>query len=156
MLISLQALDLMRWESVAPMTLLGNTRTLTLAVIMSGNLQAEGLCLRFPENLPPHPTLTHEAAVQMLSRAVGLATQVAFQPSYIDKPLGADASLHPCLLRPSSNWIIDGQIYLLFIPGGVVFPLDGVRYLEHDQRYSFPIQGGRVRDWWHRLRTHTC
>ncbi|KAI0251100.1 hypothetical protein BJV78DRAFT_508245 [Lactifluus subvellereus] len=90
---------------------------------MSGNLQAEGLCLRFPENLPPHPTLTHEAAVQMLSRAVGLATQIAFQPSYIDKPL-------------------DGQIYLLFVPG-VPFPLDGIRYMEHEQRYSFSIQGGR-------------
>ncbi|KAH9971997.1 hypothetical protein BGW80DRAFT_1317512 [Lactifluus volemus] len=88
------------------------------------NLQAEGLCLRFPENLPPHPTLTHEAAVQMLSRAVGLATQIAFQPSYVDKPL-------------------DGQIFLLFIPGNVPFPPDGIRYLEHEQRYSIPVQGGR-------------
>ncbi|KAI0292831.1 hypothetical protein B0F90DRAFT_1644717 [Multifurca ochricompacta] len=87
-------------------------------------LQAEGLCLRFPENLPPHSTLTHEVAVSMLARAVGLATQIAFQPSYIDKPP-------------------DGQIYLLFIPGGVNFPLDGVRYMENEQRYSIPIQGGR-------------
>jgi hypothetical protein len=28
----------------------------------------------------------------MLGRAVGLATQVAFQPSYIDKPPGAASS----------------------------------------------------------------
>ncbi|KAH9048737.1 hypothetical protein EDB84DRAFT_1434146 [Lactarius hengduanensis] len=90
----------------------------------STNHQAEGLCLRFPENLPPHSSLTHEVAVQMLVRAVGLATQIAFQSSYVDKPP-------------------DGQIYLLFIPGGVNFPLDGVRYMEAEQRYSIPIQGGR-------------
>jgi hypothetical protein len=58
---------------------------------MANTLQAEGLCLRFPENLPPHANLTHEVAVQMLGRAVSLATQVAFQPSYIDKPPGAAA-----------------------------------------------------------------
>jgi hypothetical protein len=123
---------------------------------MSSSLQAEGLCLRFPENLPPHPTLTHEAAVQMLSRAVGLATQIAFQPSYIDKPLGG--CRHPSFLRPSLTpfHLIDGQIFLLFIPGGVPFPMDGIRYMEHEQRYSISIQGGRVRDWWHHLRIHTC
>ncbi|KAI9448927.1 hypothetical protein F5148DRAFT_690415 [Russula earlei] len=88
------------------------------------SLQAEGLCLRFPENLPPHANLTHEVAVQMLGRAVNLATQIAFQPSYIDKPP-------------------DGQIYLLFIPGGVNFPLDGIRYMEHEQRYTIPLPGGR-------------
>ncbi|KAI0292392.1 hypothetical protein BC826DRAFT_936865 [Russula brevipes] len=88
------------------------------------SLQAEGLCLRFPENLPPHPNLTHEVAVQMLGRAVSLATQIAFQPSYVDKPL-------------------DGQIFLLFIPGGVNFPLDGIRYMEHEHRYAIPLQGGR-------------
>jgi hypothetical protein len=65
------------------------------------NLQAEGLCLRFPENLPPHPTLTHESAVQMLSRAVGLATQIAFQPSYVDKPLGA--SIASVVLPPNPD-----------------------------------------------------
>jgi hypothetical protein len=56
---------------------------------MSNTLQAEGLCLRFPENLPPHANLSHEVAVQMLGRAISLATQIAFQPSYIDKPPGA-------------------------------------------------------------------
>jgi hypothetical protein len=55
---------------------------------MSTN-QVDGLCLRFPENLPPHSSLTHEVAVQMLVRAVSLATQIAFQPSYVDKPPGA-------------------------------------------------------------------
>ncbi|KAH9973931.1 hypothetical protein BJV74DRAFT_195182 [Russula compacta] len=60
----------------------------------------------------------------MLGRAVTLATQIAFQPSYIDKPP-------------------DGQIYLLFIPGGVNFPLDGIRYMEHELRYTIPLPGGR-------------
>jgi len=92
---------------------------------MANTLQAEGLCLRFPENLPPHANLTHEGAVQMLLRAVGLATQVPFHPSYIDKPP-------------------DGQIYLLFIPGGLNFPLDGIRWMEHEQRYAIPVTGGRV------------
>jgi hypothetical protein len=41
----------------------------------------------------------------------------------------------------------DGQIYLLFIPGGVNFPIDGVRYMEHEQRYTIPLQNGRVRGW---------
>ena len=58
---------------------------------MANSLQAEGLCLRFPENLPPHASLSHEVAVQMLGRAISLATQIAFQPSYIDKPPGADS-----------------------------------------------------------------
>ena len=60
---------------------------------MANTLQAEGLCLRFPENLPPHANLTHEVAVQMLGRAVSLATQVAFQASYIDKPPASTCSL---------------------------------------------------------------
>ena len=60
---------------------------------MSSNLQAEGLCLRFPENLPPHANLSHDVAVQMLGRAISLATQIAFQPSYIDKPPGAASPL---------------------------------------------------------------
>lgn len=62
---------------------------------MANPLQAEGLCLRFPENLPPHANFTHEAAVQMLLRAVGLATQVPFHPSYIDKPPGTATSESP-------------------------------------------------------------
>ena len=40
----------------------------------------------------------------------------------------------------------DGQIYLLFIPGGVNFPQDGIRYMEHEQRYTLPLPNGRVRD----------
>ena len=60
---------------------------------MSGNLQTDGLCLRFPENLPPHANLSHDVAVQMLGRAISLATQIAFQPSYIDKPPGAVSQL---------------------------------------------------------------
>jgi hypothetical protein len=40
----------------------------------------------------------------------------------------------------------DGQIFLLFIPGGVNFPQDGIRYMEHEQRYTIPLPAGRVRD----------
>lgn len=75
----------------------GDKLRLALAVMsMTANHQTDGLCLRFPENLPPHSSLTHEVAVQMLVRAVSLATQIAFQPSYVDKPPG------PLLLPPTS------------------------------------------------------
>jgi len=40
----------------------------------------------------------------------------------------------------------DGQIYLLFIPGGVNFPQDGIRYMEPEQRYTIPLPAARVRD----------
>ena len=47
---------------------------------------------------------------------------------------------------PFSNLVAaDGQIYLLFIPGGVNFPQDGIRYMEHEQRYTIPLPAGRVR-----------
>ena len=112
---------------------------------MSSNPQSEGLCLRFPENLPPHANFSHELAIQMLGRAISLATQVAFQPSYIDKPPGAAS---PQSHLPSLfDAVVDGQIYLLFIQGGVNFPLDGIRYMEHEQRYTIPLPAGRVRDW---------
>ena len=56
----------------------------------------------------------------------------------------------PPLLSPTlpslSDAVADGQIYLLFIPGGVNFPLDGIRYMEHEQRYAIPLPAGRVRD----------
>jgi hypothetical protein len=42
--------------------------------------------------------------------------------------------------------VADGQIYLLFIPGGVNFPPDGIRYMEPEQRYAITLQAGRVRD----------
>ena len=27
------------------------------------------------------------------------------------------------------------------------FPQDGIRYMEHEQRYTIPLPGGRVRAW---------
>jgi hypothetical protein len=48
---------------------------------MSSSLQAEKHCLHFPESLPPHPSLSHQVAVQMPGRSISLATQIAFQPS---------------------------------------------------------------------------
>jgi hypothetical protein len=115
---------------------------------MANNFQAEGLCLCFPENLPPHATLSHEVAVQMLGRAISLATQIAFQPNYIDKPPGASSPPQLAVNLPifSDPLAADGKIYLLFIPGGINFPQDGIRYMEHEQRYTIPLPAGRVRD----------
>ncbi|KAI0060462.1 hypothetical protein BV25DRAFT_1908449 [Artomyces pyxidatus] len=93
-------------------------------MITAQQAQAEGLCLRFPENLPLHATLTHEVAVTMLTRAIQLSGQVPYQWAYIDKPP-------------------DGQLCLLFIPAQFSFPPDGIRFLEQEQRYAIPIAGGR-------------
>lgn len=51
--------------------------------------QMEGLCLRYPMDLGIQPTVTHEAAVTLLTRAHTLAQNNAFSWSYIDKPPGA-------------------------------------------------------------------
>ncbi|TFY79675.1 hypothetical protein EWM64_g4341 [Hericium alpestre] len=91
----------------------------------SQQAQAEGLCLRFPENLPPHPTFSHEAAVQMLLRAIQISAQVPYHWGYIDKPA-------------------DGQLYLLYIPAHLGFPIDGIHFLEPEQRYT--IQAGPTRE----------
>src|ERR1700730_13257744 len=50
--------------------------------------QLEGLCLRFPETLPLHPSLSYETALNMLLRAVVLSNQIPYHWGYIDKPAG--------------------------------------------------------------------
>ena len=50
--------------------------------------QAEGLCLKYPEPLGPHPQITQETAVHMLQRAIQLSQHTPFAWGYIDKPLG--------------------------------------------------------------------
>lgn len=84
----------------------------------------EGACLKYPENLPPHPNLTHEMAAQMLLRATGLAQTVPFQWGYIDRPA-------------------DGSLYLICVLPTYPFPSDGLRYQEQEQRYTIPIGNGR-------------
>ncbi|KDQ49899.1 hypothetical protein JAAARDRAFT_165252 [Jaapia argillacea MUCL 33604] len=86
--------------------------------------QAEGVCLKYPENIGIHPSISYENAVQMLLRALQMAAQVPFVWGYIDKP-------------------VDGQGYLLFIPPQYTFPNDGVRYLDQDVRYTIPAGPGR-------------
>ncbi|OSC98043.1 hypothetical protein PYCCODRAFT_1439702 [Trametes coccinea BRFM310] len=85
---------------------------------------AEGLCLRYPDPLGQHAQVTHEAAAQMLLRAIQLAQHTPFTWGYIDKPN-------------------DGQLFLIFQMPQLPFPIDGLVYQDRDQRYSVPIAGGR-------------
>ena len=54
--------------------------------------QAEGLCLRYPDNLGVHQSVNYEQAVSMLQRAVKMSAQMPYSWGYIDKPLGAPPS----------------------------------------------------------------
>jgi hypothetical protein len=51
-------------------------------------LQQEGLCLRFPENITPQREVTYESAVNMLLRGAAMAPNVPFSWSFVDKPSG--------------------------------------------------------------------
>ncbi|KAI0655423.1 hypothetical protein C8Q70DRAFT_923724 [Cubamyces menziesii] len=86
--------------------------------------QAEGLCLRYPDSIGPQPQITHEAAVQMLLRAIQLAQHTPFTWSYIDKPT-------------------EGQLFLIFQMPQLPFPIDGLVYQDREQRYSIPAGAGR-------------
>ena len=50
--------------------------------------QAEGLCLRYPEKIPPQREITYESAVNMLLRAISMAQNIPFAWGFIDKPSG--------------------------------------------------------------------
>jgi hypothetical protein len=50
--------------------------------------QAEGLCLRYPENLGLHQNVNYDNAVQMLLRAIQLSQSVPYTWGFIDKPAG--------------------------------------------------------------------
>ncbi|KAF9254608.1 hypothetical protein L218DRAFT_1082253 [Marasmius fiardii PR-910] len=86
--------------------------------------QAEGLVLRHPENLGLHREITLENAVTMLLRAIGMAQNVPFSWSYIDKPP-------------------EGQLYLIFMGPGTPFPNDGIRWQEQETRYAIPAPNQR-------------
>ncbi|KAI0365351.1 hypothetical protein BV20DRAFT_766440 [Pilatotrama ljubarskyi] len=91
---------------------------------MAQHPQAEGLCLRFPDPLGQHAQVTHETAAQMLLRATQLAQHTPFTWGYIDKPA-------------------EGQLFLIFQMPQLPFPIDGLVFQDREQRYSFPLPGGR-------------
>jgi hypothetical protein len=86
--------------------------------------RAEGLCLRYPENLGLHQVVTYEMAVSMLVKATTLSQQVPFAWGWIDKP-------------------VDGQMFLIFMPPQSSFPIDGLRYQEGENRYIIPAGANR-------------
>ncbi|KZP09124.1 hypothetical protein FIBSPDRAFT_1052009 [Athelia psychrophila] len=81
--------------------------------------RAEGLCLRYPENLGQHGNMTYDMALGMLTKAYQVSHSVPYQWGWIDRPN-------------------EGQTYLIFMPPNSGFPNDGVRYQEADTRYSIP------------------
>ncbi|KAM5536932.1 hypothetical protein V8D89_009479 [Ganoderma adspersum] len=82
--------------------------------------QAEGLCLKYPEPLGPHPQISQETAVHMLQRAIQLSQHTPFAWGYIDKPL-------------------EGTAFLIFQTPQLPFPIDGLVYQDREQRYSIPV-----------------
>ncbi|OCH92815.1 hypothetical protein OBBRIDRAFT_750641 [Obba rivulosa] len=93
-------------------------------------MQQDGLCLQYPENLPPNASLSQEMALNMLVRATQLAQHTPFVWRYIDKPAGES--------EPA-----DGQLFLIFAMPNVPFPADGIRYQDQEQRYVLPAGSGR-------------
>ncbi|KAF8237206.1 hypothetical protein L208DRAFT_1356612 [Tricholoma matsutake] len=86
--------------------------------------QAEGLCLRYPENLGLHRDINYDSAVNMLLRATSMAQAVPFAWGFIDKPP-------------------EGQIFLLFLPPQSPFPIDGIRFQDQEVKYTIPIGNTR-------------
>ncbi|GLB38590.1 putative fungal domain of unknown function (DUF1750) [Lyophyllum shimeji] len=86
--------------------------------------QAEGLCLRYPENLGLHREINYEAAVSMLTRAMSMATTVPFSWGFVDKPP-------------------EGQVLLLFLPPQNPFPIDGLRFQEQEVKFTIPVGTSR-------------
>ncbi|KAJ7156869.1 hypothetical protein C8R43DRAFT_997483 [Mycena crocata] len=86
--------------------------------------QAEGLCLRFPENLGMHRELTIENAVILLMRGMQSSGNIPYSWGFVDKPP-------------------EGQTLLLFLPGQTPFPNDGIRYQESETKYTMAVGGTR-------------
>lgn len=106
---------LLYWPIVAPTKRLGvcildrfislhNTRTCKVPLstfsslwpLLKMSAQTEGLCLRYPENLGLHPTMTHEMAANLLIRALSLSQTTPFHWGYIDRPQGMFSSIGIC------------------------------------------------------------
>lgn len=110
-------------------------------------LQQEGLCLRFPENITPQREVTYESAVNMLLRGAAMAPNVPFSWSFIDKPSGPSL-ISNCQLVTGFVFLIyicilDGTLLLLFLSPNSPFPSDGIRYQDAEAKYTIPA-GARV------------
>ncbi|KAJ7493312.1 hypothetical protein B0H11DRAFT_2005846 [Mycena galericulata] len=86
--------------------------------------QAEGLCLRYPENLGMHRELSVENAVVSLVRGTQSSMNIPYTWGFVDKPS-------------------EGQLLLLFLPGNTAFPNDGIRYQDNETKYSIVVGGTR-------------
>ncbi|KAF8073561.1 hypothetical protein FPV67DRAFT_752959 [Lyophyllum atratum] len=86
--------------------------------------QAEGLCLRYPENLGLHREVNYESAVNMLTRAMSMANTVPFGWGFVDKPA-------------------EGQVLLLFLPPQSPFPIDGLRFQDQEVKFTIPVGTSR-------------
>ncbi|KAF5362598.1 hypothetical protein D9758_009585 [Tetrapyrgos nigripes] len=82
--------------------------------------QAEGLCLRFPNDLGFHPQITLDTAVNMLLRATVMAQQNPFSWGWIDKPQ-------------------DGAVYIVFLNQPNAFPNDGIRWQDSENKFTLPV-----------------
>ena len=111
-------------------------------------LQQEGLCLRFPENITPQREVTYESAVNMLLRGAAMAPNVPFSWSFVDKPSGPSL-ISNCQLVTGFYFLIyicilDGTLLLLFLSPNSPFPSDGIRYQDAEAKYTIPA-GARVK-----------
>ncbi|THU94724.1 hypothetical protein K435DRAFT_756426 [Dendrothele bispora CBS 962.96] len=86
--------------------------------------QAEGLCLRFPNDLPPHPQISLETAVNMLARATNMAQQTPFSWGWIDRPQ-------------------EGAVHIVFLTQPNHFPNDGIRWQEQENKYTMTVGPNR-------------
>ncbi|KAG6879230.1 hypothetical protein C0992_004291 [Termitomyces sp. T32_za158] len=106
--------------------------------------QAEGLCLRYPENIPPHRDINYETAVNMLLRATAMSTNVPFAWGFVDKPPGKSRFSRVC--DAFLGYLIDspeGQVLLLFLPPQSPFPNDGLRFQEQEVKFTMPAGNNR-------------
>ena len=106
--------------------------------------QAEGLCLRFPNNLGNHREINYEHAVEMLIRAVPTSQNTPFIWGFIDKPAGSSGAFDFQLQLDPHTHITDGQILLLFLSAQAPFPNDGIRYQDAEVKYAMPVGTTRV------------
>jgi hypothetical protein len=56
--------------------------------------RADGLCLRYPENLGSQASINYELAVTMLMKALQVSQQVPYTWSWIDRPSGTLNRIH--------------------------------------------------------------
>ncbi|KAI5989949.1 hypothetical protein EDD15DRAFT_2282944 [Pisolithus albus] len=77
-------------------------------------------CLRFPENLGLHASVSIEAAANMLLRALQMSQNVPYMWTFIDKPA-------------------EGQLFLLYLQNPTQFPNDGIRYQDQETRLVIPV-----------------